>query len=610
MKQLLIFTALVWFNFSVFGQKQGQDLIDSLETRLPKAKEDTNKVNLLLDLSFEYARIAPEKTIYFGKKALMLSQKLQFDKGAAGANRNIGMGYGAQSLYPVALDYYFKALKTFEELDDITGIGKVELSIGLIYSEMGDQDKALHYYLNALKQFEKIDHRPAIAKTLNNIGVVYTKKKQYKKALSIYQRSLLMKQEEGDVSGLESNISNMASVNFEMGELDTSLAYYQKAIELNKETGNTLFLAVHISSIGNIYLKMVETNDVEALKKHAGGDRQKALLLAKSYLKDGIELFNEIGNLGDLSLYYRSLSKTLELLGDMEGSLKYYKLFEAAKDSAFNQENTKKMVTMQLQFDFDKKEAVAKKELQHAKWVSNGFIGGFSVMLLFAVIFLYQRNRIRKGKKRSDDLLLNILPEEVAEELKLKGASDARQYEEVSILFTDFKGFTQLSEKMNPRDLVAEIDHCFRKFDEIMTKYDIEKIKTIGDAYMAVSGLPVESPEHAMNMVSAALEIRNFMEDYKAQRLAENKLFFEIRIGIHTGEVVAGIVGVKKFAYDIWGDAVNTAARMESSGEVGKVNISETTYQLVKSRYDCTFRGEIEAKGKGKVNMYFVEDQH
>ncbi len=610
LQKSFVFLVFIGISSFTFGQKQGLDLIDSLEARLPKAKEDTNKVNLLLDLSFEYARFEPKKTIYFGKKALILAQQMEFRTGEAGANRNIGMGYGAQSLFPAALEYYFKALKIYEEEEDGVGVGKVKLSIGLIYSGKENHDKALFYYLGALTEFKKANHRPAIAKALNNIGVEYTHKRQFKKALKIYRESLVMKLEEGDPFGIESNISNIAGVNYEMGQLDTSLVYYLKAIEINKETtANTLFLAVHTCSLGNIYLKMVETNDKRRLKKYAGGSREKALLIAKDYFNEGIPLFNEIGNVSDVFLYYKSMSKTLELLGDTEGSLNYYKRFEAAKDSVRSQENTEKMVTQELQFDFDKKEAVAKKELQHAQWVSNGFIGGFSVMLLFSIVFLSQRNRIRKGKKRSDELLLNILPEEVAEELKLKGAADARQYDEVSILFTDFKGFTELSEKMSPRELVAEIDYCFRKFDEIITKYHIEKIKTIGDAYMAVSGLPVESPEHAINMVAAALEIRDFMEAYKQERRAENKLFFEVRIGIHTGEVVAGIVGVKKFAYDVWGDSVNTAARMESSGEVGKVNISETTYQLVRSHYDCAFRGEIEAKGKGKVNMYFVEYQ-
>jgi len=609
MKKSLIFTALVCFALPAFGQKQGQQLIDSLVKRLSWVKEDTNKVILLLDISFYAAKVNPKKTIYYGTQALRLSKKLEYPTGEAGANRNIGMGYGAQSLYVKALQYYYTSLRKYEALNDQMGIAKVKLSIGLVYTDQKDYENALKYLKGALTGFQQLNMPGPVAKTLNNIGNVYAKQNQSRKAMDYYQQALEINEDSGNITDGESNISNIAACAYELLDYDMAITNYTKALEINKQTGNQLFRAVHISGLGDVYKKMVILHADGALKKYFQGNTVKALQTAKDHIEEGIALYSDLGDLNNLYLAYKDLSEIQELLGDTKGSLASFKQFALLRDSVFNEANTKKLVTLEMQFDFDKKEAVAKKELQYAKWVSNGFIGGFSVMLLFAVIFLYQRNRIRKGKKRSDDLLLNILPEEIAEELKLKGTSDARQYEEVSILFTDFKGFTQLSEQMNPHDLVAEIDHCFRKFDEIITRYDIEKIKTIGDAYMAVSGLPIESPEHAINMAAAALEIRDFMEDYKRQRLAENKLFFEVRIGIHTGDVVAGIVGVKKFAYDIWGDSVNTAARMESSGEVGKVNISETTYQLVRSHFACSFRGEIEAKGKGNLNMYFVEHQ-
>jgi len=214
---------------------------------------------------------------------------------------------------------------------------------------------------------------------------------------------------------------------------------------------------------------------------------------------------------------------------------------------------------------------------------------------------------LRAEKKKSDDLLLNILPEEVAEELKAKGSADAQLIDEVTVLFTDFKGFTQLSEKLSPRELVAEINDCFSAFDYIMQKHKIEKIKTIGDAYMAAGGLPTPNQTHAKDVVNAALDIQEYMRNHRLTKEAKGDLFFEIRIGIHTGPVVAGIVGVKKFQYDIWGDTVNTASRMESSGETGKVNISGTTYEAVKDDFNCSCRGKIAAKGKGEIDMYFVE---
>lgn len=210
-------------------------------------------------------------------------------------------------------------------------------------------------------------------------------------------------------------------------------------------------------------------------------------------------------------------------------------------------------------------------------------------------------------KKKSDDLLLNILPEEVAEELKTKGYADAKMYDEVTVMFTDFIDFTKVSETLSPAELVSEIHSCFELFDRIISKHNIEKIKTIGDSYMCVGGLPKANATHAIDVVNAALEIEEVIREHNQLRLTENKTPFEIRLGIHSGPVVAGIVGVKKFAYDIWGDTVNTASRMESASEARKINISARTYELVKDHFNCTYRGKINAKGKGEIDMYFVE---
>ena len=253
------------------------------------------------------------------------------------------------------------------------------------------------------------------------------------------------------------------------------------------------------------------------------------------------------------------------------------------------------------------KEEIAQKTLDRQILVRNILMGGCSLLLIFSGVFFVQRNKIKKGKKLSDELLLNILPHSIAEELKSKGNAESKLIDEVTVLFTDFKGFTQLSEQFTPQELVAEINECFSAFDQIMIKHNVEKIKTIGDSYMAAGGLPSSNNTHAEDVIRAALEIQQFMAGYKKAREEAGKLFFEIRIGIHSGPVVAGIVGIRKFAYDIWGDTVNTASRMESSGEVGKVNVSESTYNLTQDLFSYTYRGQIAAKGKGEISMYFVE---
>jgi len=248
--------------------------------------------------------------------------------------------------------------------------------------------------------------------------------------------------------------------------------------------------------------------------------------------------------------------------------------------------------------------------------------GVTSAVLLLLAMLLYGRYRAKRRsaksleekngiieaeRQRSDELLLNILPKSIAEELKTEGKARARRFEQVSVLFTDFVNFTRISEQLAPEELVEELDKCFKAFDYIIGQYpDIEKIKTIGDAYMCASGLS-DRKTMPYTIVQAALDIQDYLLEYKELRIRQGKPFFEARIGIHTGHVVAGVVGSKKFVYDIWGDTVNTASRVESNGEAGQVNISEETYKLVKYRFDCLPRGKMPAKNKGEIDMYFVK---
>lgn len=218
-----------------------------------------------------------------------------------------------------------------------------------------------------------------------------------------------------------------------------------------------------------------------------------------------------------------------------------------------------------------------------------------------------QQTELLSEKQKSEDLLLNILPKDVADELKENGESRVKQFDNVSILFSDFTNLDSVSKQLDSQELLDELNYCFQAFDNITTKHQVEKIKTIGYSYMAVSGLPLENENHAKKMIEVALEMCAFISEYQAERKKSGKPYFEIKIGINSGEVVAGIVGIKKFAYDIWGDAVNTAARMRGKSENGKINVSHTTYDLAKDYYDFSYRGELEIKGKGMAKMYFVE---
>jgi class 3 adenylate cyclase len=284
----------------------------------------------------------------------------------------------------------------------------------------------------------------------------------------------------------------------------------------------------------------------------------------------------------------------------------------------------KRLQAITLNFDLEKKEgqinlltkdkALQELDLKRQKTIRNA-IGISGILLLILAIGLFNRYKyVRKTKKiiedekeRSEKLLLNILPVETAEELKAKGSATPKHYDMVSVLFTDFKGFTKIAEKLTPQELVEELNQCFLEFDRIIDRHNIEKIKTIGDAYMCAGGIPVANQTNPVDIVKAGLEIKEYMEKLKSEREARGEDYWELRIGIHTGPVIAGVVGKNKFAYDIWGDAVNTASRMESSGIPGQVNISGATYELIKEHFQCTHRGKIQAKNKGEIDMYIVE---
>jgi len=216
-----------------------------------------------------------------------------------------------------------------------------------------------------------------------------------------------------------------------------------------------------------------------------------------------------------------------------------------------------------------------------------------------------QKELLEEQKKKSDELLLNILPFETAEQLKKKGTAKSKQYKLVTILFTDFKDFSKMAGIMDSQDLITELNFYIQKFDEIIEGRFIEKIKTIGDAYMCAGGLPLRNKSNPIDITLAGLKIQKFMIDTAEEKRQKGETPWELRLGVHTGDVIAGVIGKKKFAYDIWGDAVNKASRMEQAGEVGKVNVSGDTYEFIKDFFDCTYRGKITVKNN-ELDMYFV----
>lgn len=265
-------------------------------------------------------------------------------------------------------------------------------------------------------------------------------------------------------------------------------------------------------------------------------------------------------------------------------------------------------------------EQLAKVGTEKQNLINYLYIVGVSGLLILAASF-YRMYTVKKGvqdllmdknneieieKQKSDDLLLSILPKEVADELKKTGKYESQYYENATVMVTNFENFTRISELVTPKRLVEELDFIFRAFDEIVERNNVEKIKTIGDSYLCVSGVPAPSVHNPMNVVRAAKEIQEFISGLILEKKSQNQPYFDIRIGIHTGPLVAGIVGAQKFAFDVWGDTVNIALRMEENCTPGKINISARTFHEIKNQVECDYRGKIEVKNKGGIDMYYI----
>jgi class 3 adenylate cyclase/tetratricopeptide (TPR) repeat protein len=613
---------------------------------LVSTKKDTTRVNLLIELSSNFYRNSPEEALNYSNQARDLAEKIDFKVGLGYAYKSIGMAYYFQSKPLEAVLAWEKSLVTFQEINYIKGISNMLNNLGAVYFNEGNDAKALNYYLESLKVAEEINDTLRIATAYVNIGAVYSRKDaSVDLALKYYQQSITLSELLGDYDAIGTSAANLGELYLRQNADTSALYYFDMALQAYKKStnGNVPYA---LNGIGKVYSQRGDYaqairyfSDAFYLAKDNNAEIEMAqalielsrvytakgeFTLALKNYKRAEEIARSLSMRGELTDTYEGLAKTYAKLKDFKNAFQYQELFSNLKDTIYNAEMDKKMQAQSLLYDIEKQQgeiellakdkALQELDIKRQKTIRNATaITG--VLILFLAMGLFNRYKyVRKTskiiateKERSEKLLLNILPEETAEELKSKGSATPKHYDKVTVLFTDFKGFTKIAEKLTPQELVEELNQCFLEFDRIIDKHNLEKIKTIGDAYMCAGGIPVANDTNPMDVVAAGLEIKKYMENLKKDRESRGEDYWELRIGIHTGPVIAGVVGKNKFAYDIWGDAVNTASRMESSGIPGKVNISGATFELVKNRFKCTYRGKVAAKNKGEIDMYIVE---
>jgi class 3 adenylate cyclase len=548
------------------------------------------------------------------EQALSLRKEVNDQQGVAETYNNLGLIYHTQGNVPMAIDLYRKSLAIQEKINDIAGMSTSLLNLSVIFFNQGDLDLAREFVEKSLGLMEKSDDEFGRSYALNNLAKIYQAEGKLKLSLETHQRSLDLREKIQDNQGIAFSLMYLG----EIEELMDSNATGVRALSLLQRSYNTFHEA------GEIEGEAMAGNLLAGYYQRRGA-LPKAEQLALSSLETGQRLgFPEITLKSARILYsiYKSNGKTAD-------ALRMHELYIQMRDSMLNENFRKDNIRTQFQHEYDRKVAADSLKVQEQRLLLEAKVEkektrtqamlAILILTLISSGFIYNRfmitNRQKKKiqqqhmelgeeKKKSDQLLLNILPGETAEELKRTGTTKARRYENVSVLFTDFSNFTGISEKMEPEDLVNEIHECYSAFDAIISNYPIEKIKTIGDGYMCVSGLPAANPHHAIDLLKAAIDMQQYLLTRKEQRRSEGKIYFEARMGIHSGPVVAGTVGTKKFAFDIWGDTVNIAARMEESAAIGCIYLSAGTAELVSNIFQLEDKGFIPVKNRGTMKIF------
>ena len=611
-------------------------------------KQNVNaRLNIFHDIVNAYQK-AKQHNKALGYNQRILSIMENADKPAAEQAiiyNNIGYNYNFIKEYEEAINFFEKGYELTIETD-YQRLALLQMNIGIAYFNLGNTSAAIRAFILAedlLKQIKSAE-KSQINHLLAN---VYLKSEDLYNALNYNQLAIKNALSYQQPKLLSNAYYTAAQIYADLFEYQTALDYFQKHFELKDsldqlaaqqqadfflerkelETAETEIRSLLINQeIQDLMIQQLELEGDKQLLainnlKLASTQQEQELVLLKKEQEVKESKLNNQQLLAKQTQQQLQLAKQRLLAVEQEQQLtdltqkEQLQQLELDKKESRLKEEAQKNSLLQKDNEIQQLDLERQQDFQQFLYGLGGLL--LLIMGLIGAGLIYSRrtNRvlatqkvaIQKEQKKSDDLLLNILPAATAKELKEKGYSTPRKYDNTTVLFADFVNFTGLSANMPPEKLVNELNHCFKAFDAIMDKYGLEKIKTIGDAYMCVGGLPIPNDTHAKDAALAAIEMMNFIQQRYTAKIAAGETYWQMRIGLHSGPVVAGVVGTKKFVYDIWGDTVNTASRMESNSLAGKINISKSTYHLIKEQFKVIYRGEIQAKNKGAVEMYFLE---
>jgi len=548
------------------------------------------------------------KALKYYEIALQINEEISDNEGIGRQYGNIGSVYNSLSNYPKALEYYEKALQISEEIGNKDGIAVNVGNIGNVYNKLSDYVKSLEYLSKALIINEEIGDKNRIAITLGNIGNVYKSLSNYPLALEYFQKSLYHHNENKYKSGIAYQLGNIGTIYSILSDYIKALEYYEKALQIQEEIGNQIGISTNLGNIGIVYYKIADyQNALEYFNRalyineritdkgkiainlgnigivyKSLADYPKAL----EYLIRACSLSKEIGTINTTKDFLNELSELYEQMGDIDNAFSYYKQCISVKEEIQSEEAINKSLIFDQRRKIEEDEKA--RQLKLARF------------------------------QEQEKILHNILPSKIADRILNQETFIADHFHSVSVLFMDLVGFTSLSSIAPPKQLVYILDAIFQKADDVVEQYGLEKIKTIGDGYLAVANVTSPLENHQQSTAKAALQLLETMRDLTVNIPSDlgdtdwikDMKEIEIRIGIHSGEVVAGIIGKNKYTYDLWGDAVNVASRMESNSEAGRIHISEEFAKSIEHHpeFSIISRGEISVKGKGSMNTYWLEN--
>lgn len=550
-------------------------------TAIP-AVANQSDVKQLLSKSEQNMEQSIDKAVDYAGQALVLAQQQNLKHEEATARFYLAKGYFRAGAYDKALEGCLRALKQFQAIKAIQGEADVLEQMGYIYWKLGDGDKIEEYFLKSLQLRQQLKNPRKLADGLNNVGAAYMHYLGNPDiALKYYRRAMQMSETAGYLTGKANSLNNIGNYFMLQAKIDSSLAYNLSSLSLFRQIKDDNRTAINLLIVGYLY----------AL--------QSDIASAERYYREALGLSLRIGSNSVRQNIYQNYAALYEQTGDRRKYLEYNKMYYELKDSLSNTETNRNIANLQTQAAVEKQELenrILKLKNQKQRFLLTG-------LLAFLILGCFAGYYILREKRKSEKLLLNVLPRQVAAELKRYGKASAQTFSDVTVLFSDFAGFTEMSAGLAPEVLIGELTELFTAFDLLVQKHGCERIKTIGDAYLAVCGLPEAQQQHAVRMTHVALG----MVEYLKQRNLTTELQWTLRIGLHSGDVVGGIVGIKKYIYDVFGDTINTASRMESSSLPMQINVSQSVYELIRDDFICEPRGELAVKGKGNMQMYFVK---